>query len=416
VNPTKIDAKFRDPTPETRAKLRRGGWTIARHSISHAAWRLTHRLPRGFEPHRIPRTFFGVNCAPNPDPAWDEPHLRWIRELGVGSVRVDVTYDSDREAFWRWVTALHIAGLDVTVHLVQPPSAAAAMHISSARAEWEAFVAEVFEPVWDRVTHSEIGSAPNRHTWSGSTVGDLVTAHEIARPILADRGLRVLGPNVQDFAPYFNAALLGELRRRGLTPDVHSDNLFVDRAGVPPERPDHRAVGRVLSPVARLTLMNKLRWLAALSRWAGCEETWVTCFAWTVAPDGSSKPRHVDPETQAAYLERYHLLAAASGLVQRVFWGQLTGHLRGLIDDGQTVRHDPPEVFLRRHNHACPGEEAKRPAFHALAALTRRLVGAQFIRLDRQPGGELRLLLEHGGQSVRCRWNVSGEPQRPLFD
>jgi hypothetical protein len=210
---------------------------------------------------------------------------------------------------------------------------------------------------------------------------------------------------VQDFAPYFNVALLGELRRRGLTPQVHTDNLFVDRAGVPPERFDHRAVSRLLSPLFRLTLLRKLRWLAGISQWAGCEETWITCFAWTVARSERAKVRHVEPALQAAYLMRYFLLAAASGLVSRVFWDQLTGHLRGLIDDGNHVRYNPPEVFLRRANHACPGDQAKRPAFHALAEVTRHIAGARFLEA-RVDAKRVHLTFGRGGKRIECDWKI----------
>lgn len=367
----RVDTKFRQRTRVIRRKLRRGGVTIAGECLRFALWRLLRRLPRDRPLSPVPRTFYGVGCAPNPDPAWDDVYLHHLLDLGAGSVRVDVTYESEPEAFWRWVERLHAAGFDVVAHLVQPAAAAANMHAQRERLDWYQFVTAILEPVKDKVSHAEIGSTPNRHTWSGYTVSDYVTAHEIARPILNDWRIRAVGPNVSDFAPYFNVALLGALRRRGLTPHVHSDNLFVDRAGLPPEAPDHRAAGRLLSPLFNLTLEKKLRHLAAISRWAGCAETWVTCFAWTLRHGHDPKPRYVDPERQADYLRRYFEIAAATGLVQRVHWGQLSGHLRGLIDDGDTTRRDPPEVFLRRHNHAAPGDEMRRPAFQALAALTR---------------------------------------------
>ncbi len=407
-----IDTKFRQRTRVIRRKLRRGGATIAGRSLQFLLWRLAHRAERIFAPHPVPRTFFGVNCAPNPDASWDDTYLNWIGELGVGSVRVDVTYDSDTEAFWCWVDRLHGAGLDVVAHLVPPAAAAANMHAARERRDWEQFVTAILDPVRGKITHAEIGSTPNRHTWSGQTVSDFVTTHEIARPILDGHGIRCVGPNVTDFAPYFSAALLGALRARGLAPHVHSDNLFVDRAGVPPERPDHRAVGRVLSPLCRLDLTRKIRTLTALSRWAGCEETWITSFAWTMARGAAPKPRYVDERTQADHLARYFLLAAATGLVQRVFWGQLTGHLRGLIDDGHRVRHDPPEVYLRRHNHACPPDSAKREAFHTLAALTRDVAGSEFQEMQIR-GDERRVLLRRGDDRVLLRWRVAGEPRRP---
>ncbi|MBN1476878.1 hypothetical protein JXA47_08995 [Candidatus Sumerlaeota bacterium] len=402
------DTKFRQRSGVIRAKLRRGGLSIAGRSVQLLLWRLIHGLPQTVLSGPIPRTLFGVNCPPNPDPAWDAVYLRWIRELGVGSVRVDVTYESDTEAFWRWVEALHGAGIDVVAHLVQPAAAAANMHAPRERADWEQFVAAILEPVRDSVSHAELGSTPNRHTWSGLTVSDCVAIHEIARPILHDLGIRSVGPNVSDFAPYFSAALLGALRARGLTPHVHSDNLFVDRSGRPPERPDHRAVGRLLSPLTRLTLVRKIRWLAALSRWAGCEETWITSFGWTIAPGESRKPRYVDEAAQAAYLARYCLLAASTGLVQRVFWGQLAHHLRGLIDDGHPVRHDPPEVFLWRRNQTCPSDSAKRPSFDALRELTQRLVGTRILGVDMDRRA-CHMHLERDGERWALTWDIDSQ-------
>lgn len=407
-----IDTKYRQRPRAMRRKLMRHGPTMVAQGLRALLWRLTHGLPPAFAPHPVPRTFFGVNCAPNPDPAWDEVYLRWIRELGVGSVRVDVTYDSDTEAFWRWAEALHAGGLDVVAHLVPPAAAAANMHTARGGADWEQFVTAILEPVKGKVSHAELGSTPNRLSWSGATISDVVAMHTIAGPILDSYGIRRVGPNVSDFAPYFNAALLGALRDRGLAPQVHSDNLFVDRAAVPPERPDWRALGRPLSPVVRLDLVKKIRWLAALSRWAGCGETWVTCFAWTL---GQRKARHVDPATQAAYLARYYLLAAATGLVQRVFWSQLTSHLRGLIDDGHAQRYDPPEdVFLRRANCALPRDAAKRPAFHALAELTRLVAGAEFRDMCAEDG-EITLRFARDNQIRTARWRIDGEPATPQW-
>ena len=403
-----IDSKFRQRTRTMRRKLRRGAMTAAGRSLQFALWRLAHRLPRPNAPHPVPRSFFGINCATNLEPAWDDTCLAWIQDLGVGSVRVDVTYDSHTEAAWRWVDQLHGAGLDVVLHLVQPAAAAANMHAKRERLDWEQFVTAILEPVRGKVSHAELGSTPNRQTWSGYSVSDFVTAHEIARPILNEYGIRAVGPNVSDYAPYFNAALLGAMRARGVVPHVHSDNLFVDRAAVPPERPDHRAVGRALSPLARLTLPRKLQHLASLSQWAGCEETWVTNFAWTIAPEGSRKPRYVSPERQADLLARYFLLAAASGLVQRVHWCQMLGHLRGLIDDGHTLRYEPPEdVFLRRHNHACPGDEAKRPAFAMLKRVVAAVSGSEFQRAERT-SEDVTLHFTRDGAEQRIHWRVDG--------
>jgi hypothetical protein len=197
----------------------------------------------------------------------------------------------------------------------------------------------------------------------------------------ADRfGVELIGPNIQDFAPYFLAGVLGELRRAGISLPLVTDNLFVDRAGQPEEYDVH--VSRpLLHWVHRLDLARKSWYLDLIARANGMGPPICTYVYWTINPN-PAKPRrrYVTEEQYANHLVRYFVNAAAAGHLRRVYWGQMSGFFKGIIDDGIPLRFEPPAVFQRLLNAGSLDHYRLRPGFGAFRAMVERLADTNFVR------------------------------------
>jgi len=360
--------------------------------------------------HRTPEDFAGVCVASSPDPACDSYILGRLEEVGLRHVRLDYSDSGARCHTDRFLGRLLEERVHVLLHLVQPRDDARAMPSTEAEGRWRRFVETTLDRWGDRIEAVEIGSTVNRRKWSGYTPAGFMAAWRVAHSESRKRGVRLAGPNVTDFEPLHNIALLGRMRAERVSPDIHTNNLFVERA-LEPERFDHKVAGRALAPVFKFNLVKKADLMRRVARRFGQEETWSTHVAWS-----KRRVRRLSDdfeERQANYLARYFLLAAAAGALSRTYWGPLIDQRAGLIDDGTDEYPDPPHVTLYELARGSVDDYKPRPALDALKAFIELIPGSLYEgRLTSAFGLEA-----HSFQTSRGRlhalWTVDGRAADP---
>lgn len=378
----KTDTKFRATSWSIRRKLFRNGLSIAGQTLPLALRKLAGEFKhlRSFLPHTVGHDFFGINVAPSPTRELEDLHMQRLCELGITQVRTDYAYASNRELTERWIHRLCAQGFDVLLHLVQPAEDASQMERKAPQQRWGQFVESVLARFEGKIRLAEIGSTPNRHSWSGYSIGDYVTAFSLAREIADQRGVELIGPNVEDFAPYFLVAILARLRRAGIRLPFVTDNLFVDRAGEP-ETFDPHVFRSWFMTIHRLDLVRKSYYLDLIGRACAMGPPICTYTYWTINPKPwKSRPRYISEEQQANHLVRYFTYSAAAGHLRRVYWGQMSGFFKGIIDDGARLRFDPPAVFQRLLNDGAIEDYRARPAFESFRVMVEQLRDTNFVR------------------------------------
>lgn len=363
-----------------------------------------HHQPR--LPVSLPADFFGVCVASSEDPACDDYVVARLRELGLSCVRVDYGYDSPGGFVERFVGRLVDEGFRVALHLVAPRRATESLAEPGGAERWREFVRDTFTRFGGGAELFEIGSTVNRRRWSGLTVPLFLRAWDIAWEEAQRRDLLLAGPNVTDFEPFYNTAILHALRKRGRLPVIHTDNLFVERA-TEPEAFDHKILGHWWAPRIKVNTIKKASLLGAIGRWAGVPRTASMHVSWSLR-----RIRRVledAEEQQADYVTRYCCLAAASGGLQRVYWGPLIGQREGLIDDGTTFF---PEVFHVTFYGRANGKVSDyriRPAFRAFQAVVRFLAGTTFTRKVPANGSLEILEFQSAARTLHAVWCRNGD-------
>ncbi len=352
---------------------------MAGHTLAYFGsrrWRQTSPIPN--KACKIPADFFGLCVANAPDPASDDYVIAQMNELGIRHARLDFTYN-DREAFTeRFLSRLLSEHFRVCLHLVQPREEAFNMlRHPEAVERWRTFIGEMLDRYGSRVELIEIGSTCNRRKWAGYSPAAFFAAWQIAWEEARGRNLQIAGPNVTDFEPVYNAGWLGEMRRAGLLPGVHTDNLFAERA-TEPEAFDRKVAGRRLASLVRFNLVRKAQLLQDIGAWAGVPTLMCTHVAWSLRRIA----RFLEDveEKQADYLGRYACLAAASGALARVYWGPLIGQREGLIDDGTLEYPELPHVTYYEQARGKIADYRRRQAFMTFRTVNRFLSGATFRR------------------------------------
>ncbi|THF57657.1 BUD32 family EKC/KEOPS complex subunit [Pseudothauera rhizosphaerae] len=358
-----------------------------------------HLPPAG---HRVPDDFTGVGVAAATDPAHDDLQLEHLARLGVRRVRIDLTYgDADGPA-GRLFPKLAAAGYRITLHLLQPFDEARRMPDAGVEERWRSFVADTLDRFGALADLIEVTSTVNRRRWAGYSLDGLLAAWGVAHDEVRRRGLVLAGPSITDFEPVYNVGLLSLLRDRGQLPDIHTDNLFAERA-IRPERWDHKILGHRLAPLIRFNLVKKARLLARIGAQAGVPRLASPAAFWTLPrierrlPDSEQK--------QADYLTRYFVLCAASGALEHAGWGPLACHREGLVDDG---RQPYPRLERITHYAAVTGPAYRpRPAFHALAAFNRLIPGSVYRgRLNRGQDLEVHAF-DNATRSIHVVWTTN---------
>ncbi|MDD5679218.1 MAG: lipopolysaccharide kinase InaA family protein [Kiritimatiellae bacterium] len=377
--------------------------------LSRGSWRQTSSVPG--KAKQVPSDFFGLCVANAPESASDNYVIARLNELGIRHARLDFTY-GDRDAFTeRFLDRLLTDRFRVCLHLVQPREEAYAMlRHPEAADRWRAFVGDMLDRYGSRVELIEIGATCNRRKWSGYSPSAFFNAWQIAWEEARGRNITIAGPNVTDFEPVYNAGWLGEMRRCGLLPGVHTDNLFVERA-TEPEAFDHKVAGQRLASLLRFNLVRKAQLLQDIGAWAGVPALMCAHVTWSLRR--IARILEDVEEKQADYLARYACLAAASGALERVYWGPLIGQREGLIDDGTSEYPEIPHVTYYEQARGEIKNYRLRPAFRTFQTVNRLLAGATFQRrLPTGPGLEILefACAEDGGEKEKQTPNA----QRPM--
>lgn len=380
------------------------GWAVF-SSFVRGRWRFRDgHLPT--EGRIVSDAFVGVGVAAADDPAVDDFIVNRLRQAQVYHVRLDFSPGDESASANRLLERLCAENINVTLHLVQPSDDARRMPSPGVEDAWRRFVVETLDRVGSRIEILEIGSTVNRKRWSGHTIAGFLSMWEIAWKEARERGLILAGPNVTDFEPPWNVGLLELLRLRGQLPDLHSDNLFSERC-TEPERFDHKVLGRAFASWHKYNLIKKARLLARIGADHGVSTLVSPAAFWTLPriermfPDSEQK--------QADYLTRYLVLCAASGALERAWWGPLICHREGLIDNGKR-----PYPNLERITHYAGvegglGDMRERPAFFALCNFVSLLRGACYQgRMNSSDGLEVHAFRSQQAH-VHVVWTVNGK-------
>ena len=369
-------------------------------------------VPEGRQNHALSKDFFGV-CLAEPKSQEDcQKALEYIRELGIKSAGVDFSDTSDRVKVDWLVDGLVAEGVGVLLHLVQSLEYAEQMPKESACLQWRTFVKESLNHYTGKIEAVEIGNTINRAKWSGYSLGGFQALWNIAYSIVKDHGLTLVGPNVTDFEPQYNAGLLATLAKRDQLPDVHSNNLFAERAGEP-EALDHKILGRMFRAVLSYNLRKKIWLIASIASRNCMQRNWSTCSFWTL-------PRlnriWGNPEEKMAdYLVRHQLITATSMQFERNYWGPLISYREGLIDDGTNDRSLSDGRDIVSFYDCLLGESSQwraRPAFEALKTLISQLGNSHYVGascVNRQL--EIHQFTKDG-RSVYVAWTSNGRVAR----
>jgi hypothetical protein len=104
----------------------------------------------------------------------------------------------------------------------------------------------------------------------------------------------------------------------------------------------------------------------------------------------------VDEKTQADYLVRAHVQSLGAG-IQKIFWYDL-------MNDGLKADYGEDNFGLIRHQKDAKGQYTPKPAYAAYAAMTRELIGAQFIEQDTFGAEISSYRFDKNGQKLRVVW------------
>ncbi len=369
-----------------------------RFAVSAAARQALDRRLRAGAP--IPADFFGICVAGSVDPAIDDYLVSRLRALNLRAVRMDYTLPHPEPHEPRLLSRLLSEGFQVCLHPVDGQEIAAA-------SERLAALENLLDRFGGGLALLELGSTVNRKRWFRHSLAEFLADYAAAYRLASTRGIAVAAPNVTDFEPVYNIVLLDTLRRHGIAPRYHSDNLFVERAGEP-EQFDHKILGRRCAAALKFDLIRKARILQAVGRWAGISETISPHTAWSLRR--IARFAGDIEEQQANYVSRYSLLAAASGALRQIYWGPLIGQREGLIDDGTEIypAHLPHVTSYTRTHGSLPGFR-QRPAFTAFQTVVAQLQGARFVRaVVNGPGLFLLAFIDRKGACLCAAWTRDG--------
>ena len=363
--------------------------------------------------HHVPDNFFGVCVASSPDPAMDAYVIAQVKALGIKQVRLDFSYGdigtSKLNNFnARFLRALISRNLQVTLHIVQPFAAAKNMQNTAEQAVWREFLREVLDTFGCQLAQIEIGTTINRKRWAGYTYKGFLSAWAIAHEEIKARNIVLVGPNVQDFEPFYNVSLLKTFQQINLLPDIHSNNLFAERT-IEPERYDHRIFKYRWATIFKVNLVKKARILQKIGQDFGVNQTVSSVAFWAVYRIGRILPD--TKQKQADYAARYLTLMAASGSFKQANWGPLICEREGLIDNGlldadypllEQVAHYPQANGALKHFK-------QYPSFAAVKTLVSMLQGAHYIKpIATTNGLEIHYFVKNK-KHIHVAWCVNGK-------
>jgi hypothetical protein len=358
--------------------------------------------------HTVPEDFTGLCVASNANPATDSYVLEQLLALGVKRVRLDISNDEARPFQERFLRKLLANGFSVTVHAVQPYEDAKNMRSSQSQAGWKQFIEELCQAYAGSIAALEIGNTVNRKKWAGYDMPGFMAAWQIAYDLARQYQVTVIGPNIQDFEPLYNISLLDTLGAERRLPDVHSNNLFVERV-VEPEMADFRILKHKWTRILNFNLIKKAKLLQKIGEDMGVPTLVSPVAFWAIYrikrrfPDGAQK--------QADYVARYFTLLAASGALRYANWGAFICHREGLIDDGLKDAEYPALERVAYYKSA-DGECAdyqRNPSFAAFKTVSQWLNGAQYLAPVSTGNGLEIHCLQQQGKTVHIAWTINGQ-------
>lgn len=368
-----------------------------------------HLPPSG---HSIPNDFFGVCVASAADPAMDAYVIAQLRELGIKQVRLDFTYGDLTSFNARFLHALIAENFTITLHTIQPFAAAKNMQNPAEQVIWRGFLQGVLNTFGGQIKQIEIGTTINRKRWAGYTFDGFLAAWDIAHTLIKGEikahNITLLGPNIQDFEPFYNISLLKTLKANNQLPDIHSNNLFVERVSEP-ERFDHRIFKYRWATIFKYNLIKKARILQKIGQDFGVPRTISSAAFWAIyrierlLENGAQK--------QADYLTRYFTLLAASGALQQANWGAFVCHREGLIDDGLSDAEYPAleRITYYKNVDGALANFRRRPSFFAMQTVIKWLSGAQYLgAISTSNGLEIHQFSNHE-KRIDIAWTINGK-------
>ncbi|MBM4148372.1 MAG: hypothetical protein FJ224_04955 [Lentisphaerae bacterium] len=355
--------------------------------------------------HPVPGDFFGICVAAGDDPASVGYVLDRLRDLNVRNVRVDFSPTSANTPAKTLLKALAAEGYRICLHLVQPFEEAALMPSPAAVSRWRSFVSDMLDSHRNGLDAIEIGSTCNRRRWTGYSPEGFLAAWAAAHGEARRRGVTLAGPNVTDFEPVYNAGLLGILRDMRMLPDIHTNNLFAERA-TEPEAFDPKILGRGMAGIAKCNTVRKAVLLSRIGALYGVTRTWSTHVAWSLRRINRILPDTEDK--QADYCARYLCLLAAAGAPDRIYWGPLISQREGLIDDGTMEYPDVPHVTFYGRVPGSPRRYRIRPAFHSMRAAVLFTAGATYDRSPSSGNGLEIHCFRKDGRVIHVVWTTNG--------
>lgn len=362
------------------------------------------------ENHTVPENFFGVCVASNENPEVDHFIIGQLEILGVQNVRLDFSYTDVNNFNDRFLEALIAKGFNVTLRLLPPFNIAAHMADPIEQGSWRTFLATTLDRYGEGVRQVEIGNTINRKRWAGYTLHTFLTTWQIAHEEVKSRNINLLGPNIQDFEPIYNIGILKILAVEGLLPDVHTDNLFVERVSEP-ERFDHRILKYKWSTLFKYNLVKKARTLQKIGTDFGVHATSSSVAFWAIY---RIKRLLVNGEQkQADYLTRYFTLLAASDALQQANWGAFICNREGLINDGLSDSEYPAleRVAYYQSSDGELNKYERYPSFYAMQALLHYLKGSDYVKAIASAQG---LEVHHFNNKelalqVHVAWTINGK-------
>lgn len=358
--------------------------------------------------HPIPDDFFGLCVASSADPDMDAYVIAQVKTLGIKQVRLDFSYGDLSNFNARFLRALILCNLSVTLHIVQPFHAAKNMQNVAEQQIWQEFLQAVLHAFGSQIKQIEIGTTINRKRWAGYSFEGFLSTWQIAYNLIKQHNIALLGPNVQDFEPFYNVSLLKIFKNKKLLPDIHSNNLFSERT-IEPERFDHRIFQYSWTTCFKYNLIKKARILQKIGQDAGVPQMTSSVAFWAMfrirrqLPDTAQK--------QADYAARYLTLMAVSGSFKQVNWGALICAREGLIDNGLTEA-DYPALEQVAHYPQANGELKNYrhyPSFNAVKTTVNMTQGAQYIQAITTTAGLEIHTFRQADKTIHAAWTINGK-------
>lgn len=362
--------------------------------------------------HTIPSNFIGVCVATNTDAATDNYIIEQLRALGINRVRLDFTYGDLANHNARFLKRLIAEKFEITLHIVQPFAAAKNMQTPAEQDIWRQFLQDILKTFGNQIKQIEIGSTINRKRWAGYTFDGFLYAWNIAYALFkgefSNAKITLIGPNIQDFEPFYNISLLKLFQSKKQLPDIQSNNLFVERVSEP-ERFDHRVFKYRWATIFKYNLIKKARTLQKIGHDFGVKNTISSAAFWAIYRIERLLVRGA--QKQADYLTRYFTLLAASNALPQANWGALICYREGLIDDGLSDAEYPALERICHYKNVDGKLENYQlhPSFFAMQTVVKWISGAEYLgAIASAEGLEIHQFLNHG-KRIHIAWTVNGK-------